>query len=392
MIKTTIIIVGMGPAGLTLGCLLGQAGIPTLLLDHQYQSPQKPRDDNRTAALLRPAVDILHSVGINPEHLDNTAPLRHLRLIDQPTTHQKQPVSIDFSAAEINEPYFALNIKNSPLHQALLKRIAHLPNVKTMAPVTIHTMTTRKGAITLETDRGTIAGALVVAADGKNSRIRTLSGIGVRHHDYGQSAMTFTIAHTKNHGDTSIEFHRPGGPLTLVPLARKNTSVVWMDKAPLIQDILSLSPQKFLARLTHEIGDVLGDINITSPVQSWPITWSMADHLTGPRHVLVAEAAHALPPSGAQGLNLSLRDVKCLADLVIQAHQTGIDPGSTPLLKRYEQQRRYDMTTRAYAVDGLNRIIMTAHPALRHLRRAGLIQLSRIRPLRHALMRFGWAA
>jgi 2-octaprenyl-6-methoxyphenol hydroxylase len=128
----------------------------------------------------------------------------------------------------------------------------------------------------------------------------------------------------------------------------------------------------------------------TTPT-AWPITWQLADALTGPRSVLVAEAAHALPPSGAQGLNLSLRDVAELTTLLTQVKKLGLDPGSATLLNQYQRARTRDMIPRAHAVDGLNRLILTENPLARRLRRAGLFTAATLPPLRRTIMRFGWS-
>lgn len=384
------IIVGAGPAGLTLGCLLAQAGIKTLLLDHQKQSSTRVRTDNRTAALLRPAVDILQAVGIDPEKLDGTAPLQHLRLIDVPVGDRDDLCPIDFAATEIGERYFALNIKNAALHQALLARAEKLPHLTIKTPVKINQIKQQAGGATLVTDQGNFSAPVIIAADGKNSALRTLAGIETSMTDYHQTALTCTVTHTKAHHNTSIELHRPGGPLTFVPLQGNQSSVVWMEKADTANAIKSLSAKEIEHRLNRDSKGVLGPLKITTEIQSWPITLLCARSLTAPRLALVAEAAHAMPPSGAQGLNLSLRDVEALAHILIAADQTGLDLGSKSVLDQYARARKADIATRLFAVDGLNRLIMTDDITLRHLRRRALRVTSTIRPVRRALMRFGW--
>lgn len=390
MTEYEVIIVGAGPAGLSLGCQLGAAGIRVAVLDRQAQSTKKPRDDNRTAALLRPAVDILRDIGIDPEKLNGTAPLRHLRLIDIPANARDQLARVDFAASEIHEPYFALNIKNAALHQALLAHAGKIPHLSIIAPIDITSLTTSDTDITLTTTKGKMTTSLLIGADGKNSHVRALAGIGVNTNDYEQMAITCAIEHEKAHHDTSIEFHRPGGPFTLVPLQGNRSSVVWMENTKTAQAILALRPSAFAKRLQQETHNELGQVTPLNAPQAWPITLVTAHHLTAPRVALIAEAAHALPPSGAQGLNLSLCDTAYLSSLIINAHQTGIDVGSAAILDRYAQDRTRDIQIRARAVDGLNRVILSDQPLVRRLRRLALMEVSRIKPVRHALMRFGW--
>lgn len=391
MMTPVITIVGGGPAGLTLACLLGQAGIETLVLDNQPLEIGKRRNDGRTAALLRPSVGVLQRAGVNPEDLPDTAPLKTLRLVDLPAGG-RDPLRIDFQSSEIDEPYFGLNIRNDELHLALLHAVAKYPSVTLKSPVTIDTYTINGAGITLHTDAGKIQTSLVAAADGKSSRMRDLAGIETQLTDYHQSAITCMIEHEKPHNETSTEFHRPGGPFTLVPLSGNRSSIVWMEETDRANDIVNLTPEKFARACQIETNDELGKITVINKPQCWPIHLLQAKSLTAPRIALVAEAAHALPPSGAQGLNLSLRDVDALANLIIDAAQLGLDTGSPTLLNKYANARRGDINSRATAVDGLNRLILSDSRMVRFARRQGLLMAASLQPLRRAAMRFGWAS
>lgn len=391
--QNTVVIIGAGPAGLTLACLLGQAGVPCTVVDQYLQTLEKPRDDNRTAALLRPSALVLHRAGITPETLEGTAPLETLSLIDlsarEGDTAQNR---FDFKSSEINEPYFGLNIKNSVLHQALLKRAIGLPSVSIIAPAAISDMTSSSKSIIVHTDQGNIEGAIVIGADGRTSKVRDLSGMPTDKIDYEQTAITCTCTHTLPHNNTSIEFHRPGGPFTLVPLAGGLTSsVVWMERTPHAGRYLSMSADDFKTALQEQTRNVLGTItNVTRP-QSWPIILLKVQKLTAHRVALMAEAAHVIPPSGAQGLNLSLRDADDLAHILITAYRTGGDLGSPYVLSSYERARWADLRPRLWAVDGLNRLILSSHPVLQKTRRIGLATLAGVPFLRHMIMKFGWA-
>ncbi len=386
---TDVIIVGAGPAGLSLSLALADAGISCLLIDRFLPWAQKGPRDNRTAALLRPSVEILDGVGVRAETLDGTAPLSHLRLIDIPAGQSDLPTPITFSAHEINEPYFALNIRHTPLVDALAARVTTHPLITIMAPVQIISLNVNQAAATIITDHGKYQASLIIGADGKQSRVRDLAGIGATQTDYHQTALTTEVAIIKPHHDTSIEFHRPGGPFTLVPMTGARASVVWLEKHQQADDILALPANQQNKRLNAESHGVLGQLTMQHPLQAWPITWTRAAALIAPRIALVAEAAHALPPSGAQGLNLSLQDIVALTRTLARAKRCGLDLGSAAVLGDYARERTGAINWRSRAVDGLNRLIMTETVPLRHARRLGL-KIAGNGILRHQLMRLGW--
>lgn len=386
MTKTEIIIVGAGPAGLSQALILADAGLHVVLIDRMAVKPG--RADNRTAALLRPAVDILRGVDVDPEKFPDTAPLRHLRLIDEGVGNHG---GVHFSSTEIHHPYFALNIRNGDVHAALVKRVLSHPLVKVSAPCEIQSIDVSPYHVQMKTNTGVYQSMVVIGADGRESVVRHLAGITFHKIDYQQSAITCAITHTGAHHDTSIEFHRPGGPFTLVPLSGHRSSVVWMERSVDAEQILALSPIDFTARLQSETGNLLGDITVIDPPQCWPVIWQRADRMIAPRMALVAEAAHVLPPSGAQGLNMSLQDVQGLGSVFIRAHRLGLDIGSKAVLESFARLRMQDMHIKSNAVHGLNTIVMTAHPALRRLRRVGLMTASRMPFIRHMVMQFGWA-
>lgn len=381
-----VIIVGAGVAGLTLACLTARVGVRTLVLD--ATNPQTLRQGSRTVALLRPALSVLAQVGINAEALTDTARMERLRLIDA----GPPPYEATFVAREIGVENFGLNIRNDALHAALLAQAQTLPSLRLVAPAHVQSLAVTPAFIDVTTDCGLFRAPLLVGADGRNSVVRTLCGITARHIDYGQSAITCVVSHPRPHHQTSTEFHRPGGPFTLVPLSGNRSSVVWLETTARAQTLMDMAANDFAVALQAESHDVLGSLEVIEPPQSWPITLTHARELTRPRVALVAEAAHALPPSGAQGLNLSLRDVAALAPLIIEGRALGLDIGGEPLLRHYRTQRRGDILARVTAVDGLNRLILAEQPIVRWGRRQGLALAAGFAPMRHALMRFGWAA
>lgn len=389
--KTDVLIVGAGAAGLSLALILGRAGMRVTVIEALDLTRGWPRAPGRSVALLRPSVAVLARAGIDAQSCPQTGMLRALELIDLPA--RGAPLTTRFEAHEINADYFGLNIVNDTLLDALVSAAQACKNITIYSGIAVQTVTPTPGWVEVVDQTGTLyRAALVIGADGKKSRLREALSISTRQIDYAQTAITCLITHARPHADTSTEFHRPGGPFTLVPLADPHqSSVVWLDDAARATDRMALPADAFRAALQAESHDARGEITKISPPASWPLTWQLADTLIAPRAVLVAEAAHALPPSGAQGLNLSLRDVAALADILIPAYKNGLDLGSARLLQQYAAARKRDMIPRAHAVHGLNELILSHAPLTRRVRRTGLYLAAHILPLRRALMRYAWA-
>ncbi len=202
-----------------------------------------------------------------------------------------------------------------------------------------------------------------------------------------------SVAHPEPHGDISTEIHRSGGPFTLVPLpdrdGRHHSAVVWMETGPEANRLAGLDKTAFEAELTTRSCHVLGPLTLESPRRVWPIISQVASRLDGPRTALVAEAAHVIPPIGAQGLNMSLRDIATLRDLCLRAREAGGDIGAPDLLSSYHRARHGDILARVAGIDALNRAAMARPQVLRDLRRAGLRTLHGLKPVRQTAMRMG---
>ncbi|MCD8498291.1 MAG: FAD-dependent monooxygenase [Alphaproteobacteria bacterium] len=236
-----------------------------------------------------------------------------------------------------------------------------------------------------------LSARLLVGADGRNSAVREDAGITVKKHDYGQSAITCLISHTRVHDNISTEFHRPAGPLAFVPMPGNTSSIVWVERTDKVDEILRLKKNEFTALLEKLSGSFLGALTLESPPASWPLCAITAGNLTAPRTALIAEAAHVMSPITAQGLNLSLRDVAALAEVLTDAARAGIDIGSTAVLDSYARRRLPDMTIRTQGVDGMMRLVSTEHGLIKALRRTGLKAVSGIPPLKNLAMHHGLA-
>jgi 2-octaprenyl-6-methoxyphenol hydroxylase len=328
---------------------------------------------------------------------EHAAPLRVMRLADAGGPEPAIREVADFDAAEIGAEAFGYNLPNWLLRREMAAQLEGLPNARLIAPARVERVTPRSREVIVQlAGAGQVRAKLLVAADGRDSTVREAVGIGARRWRYGQKAVVFTVTHSLPHEGVSTEIHRTGGPFTLVPLpdleGRHHSAVVWMETGPRAVVLAAMAEAEFEAALNMRACGVLGELRLASPRRVWPIIAQAADRLDGPRTALVAEAAHVIPPIGAQGLNMSLKDVAVLLDLVVAARNAWRDIGDAALLARYGRARHPDILMRIAGVDALNRAAMTSVQAFRDLRRAGLRALHGIAPVRHAAMRLGLGA
>ncbi|MEM7238034.1 MAG: FAD-dependent oxidoreductase [Pseudomonadota bacterium] len=385
MERIDILIGGGGIAGMAAACRLAAAGHQTVLVDPR---PPGPGTDVRTTALLQPAIDTLERAGAWPGMAADAAPLSVMRLIDAGGVERCPRETADFRADEIHQRPFGQNIANTAIRTALEARLGTL-GVRRITGRATGTIPRGQERIVRLADGTHIAARLVIAADGRDSALRQTAGLTVRRWDYGQCALVFAVHHDRPHDAISTEIHRTGGPLTLVPMpdrdGRPTSSVVWMSPGPRADALNRMDDATLSVEITRETMQLFGPLAVTGPRALWPIISQIAPRITAPRLALIAEAAHVIPPIGAQGLNMSLADVECLADLAARAP----DPGGEALLGTYARRRWPDMAARVAGVDLLNRAAQVEWQPLRDLRRLGLKAIHEIAPLRRAAMRMG---
>ena len=392
-ISTDIVISGGGVAGLTAAAAFGSAGFSVICVD-----PEPPVTcatatgaDLRSTAFLQPAIEVLQAAGLWEKLSPHAAPLQIMRIIDAGGTENEPRRIKDFNASDVSDQPFGYNLPNWLLRREMVARLAELPNVDFRPGVATKSILTRdtEARVTL-TDGTNISARLAVGADGRNSLIRQALGIGVRTWRYGQKALSFAVTHPIPHENVSTEIHRSGGPFTLVPLPDRDgipaSAVVWMSDGPEIQRLNALTTAEFTTAINARSCHILGPLTLASPRMVWPIISQIADALTAPRTALMAEAAHVMPPIGAQGLNMSLTDIATLLDL---AKATPGTLGDDAMLAAYQRARHRDIQTRVLGIDALNRASMLGAPALRDLRGAVLSALYAVTPLRKTLMRAG---
>jgi len=380
-----VAVIGGGPAGLAAAIALAQSGANTALI-----ARRAPYADNRTTALLGGSVDLLQQLQVWPRCEDKAAALRAMRLVDDTGRLIRAP-EVRFSSDEIGLDAFGYNIENRLLMIALEDRAAELSSLVRFDDEA-EAVTPEEAEIAVRTGRGEqLSARLVVGADGRQSLCREAAGIAVRRREFNQAALTFNIRHSRPHRAISTEFHTPQGPCVFVPLPGDRSSVVWVAAPKEAERLLALSDDELSEAVEKRSHSILGRINVEPGRHLFPLAIERPRQFSNARVALVGEAAHVVPPIGAQGLNMGLRDAADIADIVGQAVALGEDPGSPQVLKRYDKARSADVVSRTFAIDLANRSLLSEFLAVQGLRAAGLHLIGSFGPLRRLAMREGLA-
>ena len=379
------VVIGGGPAGLAAAIALAVTGARTALL-----ARRTPYADNRTTALLGASVDLLERLDVWPRCRDKAAALQIMRLVDDTGRLIRAP-EVRFSSHEIGLEQFGFNIANRSLIAALEERAAELPNLARHDDEA-GAIEPDDAEVSVRTSRGQVLTArLVVGADGRQSPSRTAAGIEVIRRDLRQSALTFNISHSRPHQNISTEFHTPQGPCVFVPLPGNQCSVVWVQATKEAERLMALGDDELSAAAEKQSHSILGRVQVEAGRNVFPLAIERPTQFASHRVALVGESAHVLPPIGAQGLNMGLRDAADLADIVGAAMSLGEDPGSPQVLARYQSARRTDVASRTIAIDIANRSLLNDFLAVQSLRAAGMHLLGSFGPLRRLAMREGLA-
>ena len=391
-----IVISGGGVAGLAAAAAFGQAGFDVLCCDPS--PPVAAREakgaDLRTTAFLQPARDLLGRVGLWDRLAPHATPLRVMRIVDAGGRDPEPRRSVDFDAADISDRPFGWNLPNWLLRREFVAHLGALPNVTFRPGTATCSLFTREAEARVGlSDGAQLRCRLVIAADGRASPMRQAAGIAVTTLRYGQKALAFAVTHPSPHGNVSTEIHRSGGPFTLVPLPDQqgcpSSAVVWMEDGPEAVRLADLPEAEFEAEMSERACHLLGPLTLASRRTVWPIISQVAHRMVAERVALMAEAAHVVPPIGAQGLNMSLADLRALLDLACAAPGR---LGDAAMLDDYARARHPDILTRIAGIDALNRASKVRAQPLRDARALALNAVYSLAPVRKTLMQMGLGA
>ena len=397
VLHTDIFISGGGIAGQVAACVLAAKGFDVVMVDPVPPVTEADLDgsDLRSTAYLRPARELFETCGLWPVLAPHAKPLEQLQVIDTTGWPPVERERRSFLARDIqghgeDEP-FGWNLMNWVVRRELWGYLQDQPRVTALYGTGFKSIVQRTGEVIVALDTGDqVRARLGVAADGKSSPLREAVGIGVSTTRYGQKSLAFTVTHEAPHDNISTEVYNEGGPFTIVPLpdidGKNASAIVWMNLGPRAVELMEMDVPTFEEVMYHRSTGVLGHMRLEGRRSVWPIVTQTADHLVEGRVAVMAEAAHALPPIGAQGLNTSLNDLIELATLA-EVHRA--DLGSPTMMQAYEKARKSDISQRARVIDLFNRVARSGEAPLQALRLAGLKTVHDVTPLRKGVMRAG---
>ncbi|ODT53175.1 MAG: hypothetical protein ABS59_07655 [Methylobacterium sp. SCN 67-24] len=380
-----VIIVGGGHVGLTLALALGRSapGIRLALVDRRPLSV--PRD-NRASAIAAGVRHIFEALGVWPDMEAQSQPIAAMRITDSGHGDLARPLFLQFDGEAAPGEAFAHMVPNQASASALLKAAEGLFEMIAPAEITDWSGNGALARLTLADGR-ILSAPLIIAADGAQSSLRQRAGIGTFGHDYNQTGLVATIAHQLPHDGVAYEHFRPSGPFASLPLPGNRSSLVWTETRENAPRFLAMDPATLALEIENVMGSTLGSVTVEDKLAGFPLRLQLAKSFVGPRLALVGDAAHVVHPIAGQGLNLGLKDVAALAEVIVEAMRLGLDHGDLPVLERYQSWRQLDTASMAAVTDGMNRLFSNDAAPVRALRDFGLGLVDRAGPVKSALIR-----
>nr|WP_205305375.1 FAD-dependent monooxygenase [Parvibaculum indicum] len=394
MIDSDVLIVGGGLSGLPLALALAQGGLSVTVVD--ALDPATATDaafDGRVSAIAFASCRMFDQLGVTPHLKGQMQPINDIVVSDGRLSEGASPFFLHFDHTEIGDEPLGNLIENRHIRIALQKAVVAASGIRVVAPNAVKSVEYGASHVTGHLADGTAVKAKVcLACDGRGSPTRNAAGIKTVGWSYNQTGIVCTVAHELPHEGVAQEYFLPGGPFAILPMVGNRSSLVWTEKTADAKAILSLDDEEFADEMRERFGDYLGDCAPVGPRWSYPLTLQLARDYVRPRLALVADAAHGVHPIAGQGLNLGLRDVAALAEVLVDAARLGLDIGQIDVLKRYEQWRRFDNTALSFMMDGLNRLFSNDITPVRLARDLGLGVVNQIGPLRRLFIRHAGGA
>jgi 2-octaprenyl-6-methoxyphenol hydroxylase len=385
--ERSIVIGGGGFAGLALALALRQGlGRELTIIVADPALATRPSRDPRATAIVAACRRLFEVIGVWGEIADKAQPILDMVITDSKLEDATRPVFLTFGGhVEPGEP-FAHMVENRDLVDALVRR-AESSGIDLRATAVTSFEARPDGISVTLADGSVIAAGLLVGADGARSKLRERAGIVTHGWDYNQSGIVVTVGHERDHRGRAEEHFMPAGPFASLPLTGKRSSLVWTESRAEAARIVALEADEFHRELERRFGLHLGEIKALDKPHAFPLSYFVARSFIGERLALIGDAAHVIHPIAGQGLNLGLKDVAALAEVVVDAARLGIDFGQTDVLERYQRWRRFDTMAMGLATNSLNFLFSNKSTLLRTVRDIGLGLVDRAPPLKNLFIR-----
>jgi len=389
-INADVLIIGGGFVGATLALALAETPLSICLIDRA--DPEAALDatfDGRAFAISQSNQNLLAGTGLWPLLAETSAPILDIRVSDGPSL-----MFLHYDHSAVGDEPMGYMVENHHLRLALHERLKQAANVTQLAPASVADLQRDLSGVRARlADGRRVHARLAVGADGRGSGTRAAAGIGLTSWSYEQTGIVCTVRHELSHHYIAHERFLPAGPFAILPLmgetegAADRSSIVWTERSDLAPDLMALDDDAFRDELMRRFGDFMGSVEVVGPRYAYPLSLQYARETIATRLVLIGDAAHGMHPIAGQGLNMGLRDVAALAEVLADAARLGLDVGDGVQLQRYERWRRFDNTMMLAATDMLNRLFSNDIAPIRLARDAGLAAVDAIPPLKRLFMR-----
>ncbi|ATJ92562.1 ubiquinone biosynthesis protein UbiH [Acetobacter tropicalis] len=388
-----VCIVGAGPVGATLACRLAKEGIRVAIIDRADLPPMEHPDfDGRAYAIAAGPKKLLEEAGVWEVLPLESCPIEDILVTDGRPGEPASSLFLEFTRDDASQP-FGWMVEARALRVALNETLHTQPNLTVLAPAEATVERQADGATVRLHDGRTFRASVVVAADGRKSRLRSQAGIPLTKLSYGQTAIVCAIAHEFPHDNGALEHFLPAGPFAQLPMTGTEShpylsAIVWSDKDGVAERFAALPDEVFAREIERRMGNTrLGKVTPVGRRWTYPLSAQYAQRYTDTRLLLVGDAAHGIHPIAGQGLNLGFRDIIALSDIMITAHAKGEDLGGPALLARYQARCRPANMLMLAATDTLDRLFSNNNPVIRLARDLGIAGVNRFPKLRKAFVR-----
>ena len=381
--ETDIIIIGGGMAGMTTAIGMAMSGFDVTVVDHTPRGDMSAGEfDGRSSALSYAPCQLFKALDIWKYLEDVAQPILEIRITDGPS-----PLHLHFDNESLGDGPLGNMVENRHTRLALFKRMDELDNITYLAPEKVVSFNKEPSNVSVTLDSGkVIEGKLLLGIDGRNSQVRKWAGFHLHGWGYGQTGIVCTIEHEHSHCGIAHERFLPSGPFAILPLTGNRSSIVWSEKDHLVDTIMGLSDRAFESELQRRVGDFLGKVSVVGGRFAYPLTLQYCDEFVSDRVTLVGDACHGMHPIAGQGLNLGLRDVAAIVEVVTDAARAGLDIGSVSVLEEYQQWRRVDNAALLSVTDVLTKLFSNDIAPIRHARDLGIAVVDQVEPLKNVFM------